>query len=178
MAQRCGWQHHAGIVNFFDALPLINGNQLRLTAAQRRVRGKLAQQAVQAGDVVIEHAFIVAAAVSQHVQRQAALFVRKERNLQIVDRACRQCMGLSGNPVNIQQVIEHFDVKHRAKERLIPGSASGITLDLFGIVTLMAAHLFQLPGKGIGQFRQGLHLVYMHTQRQHIEHRPGCGQRR
>ncbi|MNP25821.1 hypothetical protein D3C76_1186440 [compost metagenome] len=42
----------------------------------------------------------------------------------------------------------------------------------------MATHLFHLPGQALGQLRQRLLSVDVHRQRQHVQHRPGSGERR
>ncbi len=83
------------------------------------------------------------------------------------------------NAVEIQLVVKHLDVEHRAKQRIAIAEAAEIAHHLFGIVALMAAHFFQLvrgqlSGEIAERFSCGL---IVHRQRQHVEHRPGRGQR-
>ncbi len=87
-------------------------------------------------------------------------------------------MRLRLHVVDIQLVIKDFDVQHRAKQRFVARRFTAIADNLLGIVALMAAHFFQLPGETRRQLRQRLLRIDIHRQRQYVEYRAGGGQRR
>ena len=123
-----------------------------------------------------QRGLVVARFVRQHFQRQSAGLIRKQRQFKIVHRAGRQGVGHRLDTVNIQNIIKNFNIEHRAKQRLIARRFAAIAHDLFGVVTLVATHLFQLGAETQRQLRQGLLPIDMYRQRQDVQYRAGCGQ--
>ncbi len=115
--------------------------------------------------------FIITLLVGKDLNAQAALLIREQRHLQVVDRAGSEGVSDRLNASKIQLVVEDFNVEHRAKQRFVAAGAPAVTHDLLGVVTLMAAHLFHLPGQALGQLRQRLLRPDVHRQRQHVQHR-------
>ena len=124
-----------------------------------------------------QRGFIVALFIGEDLNAQPPLLVREQCQLQIVHRAGGQRMGDGLHAVEIQLIIEHFDVEHRAKQGFIPCGTPAVAHDLFGVVALVATHFFQLVCQAQRQFRQALLRIDVHRQRQHVEHRAGRGQR-
>ena len=57
-----------------------------------------------------QRGLIVALLIGQHFQRQAAGFVREQRQLKVVNRAGRQGVGYRLHAVDIEDVIKDFDI--------------------------------------------------------------------
>ena len=85
-------------------------------------------------------------------------------------------MGHRVDTVNIENIIKNFHIEHRAKQRFIARRFAAIAHDLFSIVALVAAHLFQLGAETQRQLRQGFLPIDMYRQRQDVQYRTGCGQ--
>ena len=128
--------------------------------------------------MVAQRLFIVTLLIGQHLQRQAAGFIREQRQLQVVDRTGRQGMGNRLYAIDIQLIIKNFNIKHRAKQRFVARRLATVADNLFGVIALMAAHFLQLSGKTRGQLRQRFPGVNGDRQRQNVEHRTGGGERR
>ena len=176
-AEGGGRQRHSGIVDRRQPGQLVGGEHLCFAAAQRRIGGELRQQRGQSRHVATELGFVVPGLVGEDLQRQPAGLIREQRQLEIVDRAGGEGVGHCLHTIDIQLVIKDFDVQHRAEQRFVPCRFAAVANDLFGVIALMAAHLFQLSGEAHRQVRQRLLGVNMHRQRQDIEHRPRRGQR-
>lgn len=87
-------------------------------------------------------------------------------------------MGNGLHAVDIQLIVENFNIEYRAKQRFIARRSAAVAHNLFGVIALMAAHFLQLPGKTRGQLRQRFPGVNSDRQRQNVEHRAGSGERR
>ncbi len=87
-------------------------------------------------------------------------------------------MGNAVDAADVQPVVEHFEVEHRAVQRRQLGDASGVAQDLFGVIALMATRALHLARQAGGQFRQGSGCWDAHRQRQHVQYRAGRAQRR
>ncbi|SSW85076.1 Uncharacterised protein [Klebsiella pneumoniae] len=121
---------------------------------------------------------IVTLLIGEELHAQPALLIREQRQLQIVHRAGRQRVGDGLHAVDIQLVVEHFNVQHRAKQRFIPRRFPAVAHDLLGVVALVAAHFFQLVRQAQRQRGQALLGIDIDRQRQDVKHRPGRGERR
>ena len=121
---------------------------------------------------------VVALLISEDLHAQPALLVREQRQLKIVHRAGRQRVGNGLHAVDIQLVVEHFNVQHRTKQGFIACGTSAVAHDLLGVVALMAAHFFQLVRQAQRQRRKALQGIDIDRQRQDVKHRPGRGERR
>ena len=87
-------------------------------------------------------------------------------------------MGNAVDTTDVQPVIKHFEVEHRAVERRRVGDAACIAQNLFGVVTLMTAQGFHLACQAGRQFREGGRGRDVHRHRQYVQHRPGSAQGR
>ena len=125
----------------------------------------------------LQRRLVVTLPVGEDLNVQSTLLVREQRQLQIVHRAGCQRMGDGFHAIDIQLIIEHLNVQHRTKKGFVACGTSAVAHDLLGVVTLMAAHLFQLVRQAQRQFRQALLRANIHRQRQDVEHRSGRGQR-
>ena len=121
---------------------------------------------------------IVTLFIGEDLNAEIALLVREQRQLEIVHRAGCQRMGDGLHAVDIQLIIENLNVQHRAKQRFVACGTPAVAYDLLGVVALMAAHFFQLVSQSQRQRGQGLLRVDIDRQRQHVQHRPGRGERR
>ena len=82
------------------------------------------------------------------------------------------------NTRNIQLVIKYLDIEYRTEQRFLSCRSPAVTDNLFGIVTLMTTHFFQLCCQSGCQFRQRFLCRNVNTQRQNVEHGSGSRQRR
>ncbi len=121
--------------------------------------------------------FIVTLFIGEDLNAQAALLVREQRQFKIVHRAGGQRVGDGLHAVDIQLIIEHLDVQHRAEQRVFTRGAPAVAHNLLGVVALVTAHFFQLVREAQRQRRQALLRVNIHRQRKDVEHRPRRGQR-
>ena len=84
-------------------------------------------------------------------------------------------MGNRLYAVDIQLIVEDFNIEYRAKQRFIARRPAAVADNLFGILALVAAHFLELSGKTHGQLRQRFPGVNIDRQRQNVEHRAGSG---
>ncbi|CSS79424.1 Uncharacterised protein [Shigella sonnei] len=93
------------------------------------------------------------------------MFIREQGQFKVINRTGCQGMGLRLNTRNIQLVIKYLNIEYRTKQRFITCRSPAVTDNLFGIVTLMATHFFQLSRQSGCQFRQRFLRRNVNTQR-------------
>ncbi len=127
--------------------------------------------------MTLQRRLVVTLLIGEDLNAQATLLVREQRQFEIVYRAGCQRVGDGLHADEIQLIIKHLDVQHRAEQGFVARGLPAVAHDLLGVVTLMATHFFQLVRQTQRQFRQALLRMNVHRQRQDIEHRAGRGQR-
>ena len=65
--------------------------------------------------MLLQYRLIITLLIGENFQRQSTVFIREQRQLQIVDRAGSQRVGSEVNAVESKAIIKHFNVKYRAK---------------------------------------------------------------
>ena len=176
-AERLQRQGYGGLVNTFNQRVVVVIQQIRLRARKLRISGKLCEQMRQTGKVALNLRGIIALLIGQQLQRHTALFVDVERDFKIFYRPRGELMGYPLDAIEIEPVIKHFQVQHRAVERRLLRHFARVAQHLLGVIALMTTQPFERLRKGGGELRQRLSRLNAHRARQHVQHRAGGAQR-
>ncbi len=176
-AERLLRQWHSGLVHTLNQCVVVIIQQIRLRAGKLRFSGKLCEQMRQTGEMALNLRGVIALLIREQFQRHIALFVDIERDFEIFHRPRGELVGYPLHAIEIEPVIKHFQVQHRAIERRLLRHSARVAQHLLGVIALMTAQRFERLRKGGGELRQRLSWLNAHRARQHVQHRAGGAQR-